>query len=436
MIILLQIFFSILSIAFAISYFTSKKRFSPSNILLSLWFAAIAISQIRLSHNENIWNSNFWIILLSFLGLFILLYYLFEKHFDKKIKKTSLQSSNPSTIFFWLLILMTISSIIANIYIYWKFGTLPILSTQPDSFRFIINKKLFGLWEYIALFPRLSIPFSLFYIFLYKPKKWIKFGLWANIIGGFIILSLYASRLVIIFPILISYFSYLAINYDSFNVKKLAKATISVIVVVLFISIAIPAFRQSITYRDYNDPDAEKNPFTYISSLSGISVPDQWKFIVPVYIIPSFNLQAMMRATDYYNYSNISAGAYSLSTFNPALKYFGIQLQQKIPWGELFLPWWVTGTFLLSWWVDFWYFGIILASIFLAVILSVFYLLAIKKPSFLTISIFSYLSFITIMTIYTNYFQRSELYIDLTVILVCSIALKMHLSKKVKRSTI
>lgn len=322
---------------------------------------------------------------------------------------------------------MTVASIIVNIYIFFKFGTLPILSSQPDSFRFVINKKVFGLWEYIALLPRLTIPFSVFYLLVFKPQKWVKTALIVNIVIGFAVLSLYASRLVIIFPILISYFTYLIYNFRTFNYKKLFRATTAVIVVVLLIAIAIPAFRQSISYRDYSDPDAQKDPFAYISKLSGLRVPKELNFIVPIYIIPTFNLQAMMRATDFYDNSNIYYGQYSLSTLNPALKYVGAELNAKVAWGDLFLPWWVTATYLFSWWADFWYLGVLIASGFLALVLSFVYSFATKKPNFFSIMFFSYFSFIAIMTIYTNYFQRSELYLDLIIIVISGILLSLKL---------
>ncbi|MFA6422559.1 MAG: O-antigen polymerase [Candidatus Buchananbacteria bacterium] len=391
---------------------------------------AISISQLRLSPNESPWTIKFWIILLSFLAIFVIFFILFSKIFNKKIGKVTANNENPSKIFFVILILMTVASVIVNIYIFFKFGTLPILSSQPDSFRFVINRKLFGLWEYISLLPRLAIPFSVFYLLVFKPKKWVKAALIANIIAGFAVLSLYTSRLVIIFPILISYFSYLIYNLKAFNFRKLVSATVAVIVIVLIISVAIPAFRQSITYRDYNDPNAEKDPFTYISKLSGLKVPKELNFIVPIYIIPTFNLQAMMRAVDFYNGSNIYYGQYTLSTFNPGLKYIGAKFDVKIPFKDLFLPWWVTATYMFSWWADFWYLGILIAAGFLALVLSFVYSYATKKPNFFSIILFSYFSFVTIMTIYTNYFQRSELYIDLAVIIICALILRLRFYKQ------
>lgn len=422
--------FLVLSIASAVWYFVGKSRFSPAKLFLAVWLAAIALSQLRLSTNEQSWSWKFWLILLAFLAVFYGLYQLFAKFFDRKLQTREPMAINGPKIFFWLLMLMTVAAIAANAYIYLKLGTLPILSSQPDSFRFVINRKLFGAWEYAALFPRLAIPFSVFYLLFFKPSKWIKAALIANIVVGFAVLSVYAARLVLIFPILLSYFIYLIANVRSFNWKKLAKATVAVVVVVLVLSVAIPAFRQSITYRDYQDPKAQKDPFTYISKLSGLQVPPQLNFIVPIYIIPTFNLQAMSRAVDFYGPDNLYHGAYSLIAFNPALKLVGAsQLDVKIPWNDLFLPWWVTATYLFSFWADFWYFGIAIGAAVIALLFAFFYKYATKKPNFFGIVIFAYLSFAAVMTIYTNYFQRPEVYLDLAVIVVMALVLEFYRRK-------
>lgn len=422
---ILLIIFLILSIGFGLSYIIGKDKFSPYKLLLSLWFMAISVAQLRLSPYENPWTLKFWLILGLFFTVFVLIYLISSRIWQKRLKEGD--NLAPANNRFWLIIifLMAIASIITNAYIFYRFGTLPILSSAPDKMRFIINRDIFGLWEYASLLPRLFIPLTFIYLLQFNPKKWLKGILITIIILGFLILSLYASRLVIIFPILLCYFSYLILKIKEINLKKIILASVSVVVVILAISIAIPAFRQSITYRDYLDPSAQDDPFGYIAKISGLRIPKSLNFIVPIYIIPSFNLQAMMKATELYSSSNFYYGNYELSTFNPALKLINQpKIEFKIPWDKILLPWWVTATFLFSYWIDFGYVGIILASIFWGILLSGLYIWAKKKPSLLSAMLFAYFSFVVIMSIYTNYFLRPELYMDLALIMAVGLMVR------------
>ncbi len=424
---IILIIFLILSIGFGLSYILGKNKFSPYKLLLSLWFMAIAIAQLRLSPYENPWTLKFWLILGLFFAVFVLVYLISARMWQKKLKESN--DLIPANNILWLIIifLMAIASIITNAYIFHRFGTLPILSSTPDKMRFIINRDIFGLWEYASLFSRIFIPLTFIYFLQFKPKKWLKALLIAIIILGFVLLSLYASRLVIIFPILLCYFSYLIIKIKEINFKRIVLASVAAVVVVLVISIAIPAFRQSITYRDYLDPSAQDDPFGYIAKIAGLRIPKSLNFIVPIYIIPSFNLQAMMRAVDIYDSSKLYHGGYELSTFNSALKIIHqSQTAIKIPWGTILLPWWVTATFLFGYFVDFGYVGIVLASIFWGILLSGLYVWAKKKPSLLSALLFAYFSFVVIMSIYTNYFMRPELYMDVAGIILIGLIIRAH----------
>ena len=334
--------------------------------------------------------------------------------------------------FFAVLLLMAIFSVGANIYIYNYFQTLPILSSIPDRMRFAINKEIFGLWEYGALLPRLAIPLTFIYLLLSRTnKKWPKALAYMNIILGFVILSLYASRLTIIFPILMCYFIYLLLRLKDINLKKIISASAAVVLVVLVISIAIPAVRQHITYRDYY-LNKENDAFSYIMTLSELKIPDNFRWVAPLYIIPAFNLQAFFRATDFFGPSNFYYGQYGLSTFSPLLKIFHLPAPEiKIPWKQMFLPWWITATFLFNYWADFGYWGIILAAIFWAILLSGAYYFAVKKSGFISTILFAYFSFMVIMSIYTNYFLRQEFYLDIAIIILLGFLINKFRQKEV-----
>ncbi len=413
---ILFIIFFILSLVSAWAYFFSSRRFSFDYLFLSLWLMAIGVAQWRLSPLENPWSFNFWLIILGLLAVFGGLYYLFNKFWSKKITEIKKEPKISGKLFAWILALMTLAGVATNLYIFSRFSTLPILSSAPDKMRFVINKEIFGVWEYLALIARWSIPLSFFGLMIYKNKsKWIKAALIANIVIGFGLLSLYASRLVIVFAVLISYFIYLIWHYGQLKFKQLAVATIIAVVVVLAVSSVIPAVRQFITYRDYYTTDSD--PYNYLLHLSEIKIPKALSFVTPLYLVPVFNLQELMRASVYFNAGNYYYGRYELAAFNPLLKLFHLpQATVAIPWKQIFLPWWVTGTFLFYGLADFGLAGIFVTIIILALILSLVFQLAIKKQSLLTALLFAYFSFVVIMSIYTNYFFRPEFYLDLMVI--------------------
>ena len=414
--------FIFLGLAFSWLYAFGRPRFSLANLMLAVWLVSIGVAQLRLSFHENPWTTDFWLVLILFLVLFYLAYGLAGRKISQKLSVEKTSSQINKKLFFIIAIILTLASVLANLYIYLHFQTLPIFSSVPDKMRFIINKNIFGLWEYLALLPRLYIPLLFFYLLSaqYIPSKY-KFFIWLNIIVGFLLLFLYASRLVIILPILLSYFIYLYWHKDKINFKKIIISSIIVLLVVAIISVSIPAFRNYITYKDYylNDPDY--TPFTYLVNLADVNIPDKLNWLIPIYIIPSFNLQAMLQATTFYNTSvnNFYWGGYYLSVFNPLLKIFNLPLSEVvIPWEPIFLSWWITATFLFSAWADFGYFGIIFIAIFWGVVMSLAYNYAIKKPTCLSIALVSYLSFVVVMSIYADYLMRPEFYMDLAFIFI------------------
>lgn len=412
-----SILFIIAALAAAGYYLFGKNKFSPLTLLVAIWLLAIGVSQWRLSPYEETWSLKFWLILALFFVVFVLSGKYFSKVFINKMKSSENELNISGKIILILVSAMNLAALAVNFYIYQRFGTLPILSTMPDRMRFIINREVFGLWEYIALLPRLTIPMAFSYFLVVKNKvSWQKIFIIINIVLGFLILSLYASRLVIVFAVLLSYFVYLGFRIKKINFKKIIAASAIAAVIVLVVAIAIPVFRQYITYRDYYGAGGDF--FNYIVDLSQLRLPESLRFIAPLYIIPSFNLQALSRATDFFGIWGTHFGGYSISVVDPVLKIFHLpEFDITVPWKEMFLPWWVTATFLFSFWVDGGVIGIIVAAIFLAGVLSVSFIYLNKKTHWLAVFLFAYLSFVVIMSIYTNYFMRSEVYLDLVVIL-------------------
>lgn len=419
----LAIFFILLGLGCGFWYLLGRQKLRFDLLLASIWLIAIGVAQLHLSPLERPWSASFWFLLLSFWIFFVLAYFLGSKIWNKRLKNKE-NAVSIGTSFLFVLVFLTLLALLANAYIFWRFETLPLLSTIPDKMRFIINKEIFGPIEYAALLPRIYIPLSFLYLIINKSIKKAHFWLIiANIILGLIFLLFYASRLTIVITVLLCYFSYLAIKIKEISTKKILAASFMAVAIILSVSVAIPALRQFITYRDYQYA-GEYNPFAYISTISQVNLPPVLQFLTPLYLIPTFNLQALMRVTEFYGGATFY-GAYSLSVFNSLLELVKLpQLSAAIEWGGFFVPWWNTATFIFGYFVDFGWIGVWLAAAVWGLGLSFIYTWNNKRQSLLTAFILSYFSFISIMTIYTNYFGREELYLDLTLILFISIVLR------------
>ncbi|MFA6228110.1 MAG: O-antigen polymerase [Patescibacteria group bacterium] len=399
-------------------YFLGQEKFSPALLLASLWSAALAVSQLRLSPLERPLSWRLWLILGLFFPPFIITYYLVKRLTAKKLAVTEKRPKINNRLMAILIGLMALASIAANLYIFSRFGTLPILSSIPDKMRFIINKEIFGIFEWLSLLPRLFIPLAFLELVLDKQNltRAKKFFYWLVIVIGFIILSLYASRLIIVITVLLCYFGYLIINSQTIKLKRLIVSTLLALTAILSVSIAIPAFRQFITYRDYNY-QGEYNPFSYLTTISQVNLPPYLQFLTPIYLIPAFNLQALDRGVELHTEQHY-LGQAELAVFNSALKIFHLpQFHAPVDWSAIFLPWWITATFLFVYFLDFGWWGIALAGIGWGALLGTIYAFAQRRPNPLTSMLFAYFSFVCIMSIYTNYFQREELFMDLIALL-------------------
>lgn len=391
-------------------------RLAPLWIWLALWSLAIGIAQLRLSIFESPWSAKFWLMLILFFISFVGAHYLIDRRVRSfwQARRQLTCSVDPRLLRGLIGILIGLS--ILGVGILWQqFGTLPLLSSAPDKLRFIINREAFGLWEYFALLPRLIIPLAIYACLVDALHRRWYVGLLALSFG---ILLLYASRLVVIMPLIISYAIYIMHRRHVISTRKLLGASAAVVIAVLIFSITIPALRQFITYRDYHQ-DVEYSPFTYLFDLAQLNIPERLSFVVPIYIIPSFNLQALSHAVERGSSAGEFYGAYGLSVFNPLLKIFHFPIiDVKINWKELYLPWWVTATAIFSAWVDFGWLGIIGAGVLWGGLLAFIYRWAYERASALPLLLYGYLTFVVVMSIYTNYFMRQEFYLDVVLLVI------------------
>lgn len=420
-----SIIFIALGVACGFWYLFGKTKLRFDLLLASLWLIAIGVAQLRLSPLEKQWTAQFWLLLVLFWLIFFLTYFLAGKLWKKYVIESN-QKIIIGNSFLFILAGLSILAVAANAYIFSRFGTLPLISTVPDKMRFIINKEIFGPIEYAALLPRIYIPLSFLFLIINREtiKKWQHNLIIANILLGLFFLVLYASRLTIIITVLLCYFGYLAIKIKNLTVKQIIKSALVAGIIVISVSIAIPAIRQFITYRDYQYA-GEYNPFAYISTISQVKLPASLQFLTPLYLIPAFNLQALMRATEFYGGAHFY-GSYSFSVFNSLLKIFNVpEFSAPVVWSNIFMPWWNTATFIFGYFADFGWIGIIMAAALWGAGLSFVYVWATHRPSILSAIILAYFSFVSIMTIYTNYFGREELYLDLALFLLIFLMLKL-----------
>ncbi len=422
---ILFITLSLISLICGLAYlFHPASRFSFDVLLLSLWAMAIGLAQLRLSPYEQTWSLKFWLVLMLFFTILFVTYHYLKPKWAQHLSTDSFNLNSKPQVFVTVMSGLTLLSLTVNLYIFWQFGTLPLLSSVPDKMRFIINREVFGLWEYLALLPRLIIPLIFICLTAVKTNFRHKIILIANIIIGFLILTLYASRLIMVLPILLCYFSFLSLKHTQLNWPKIISASTATVLIILIIAVSIPALRHYITYRDYYS-DLEYTPFTYLADLSDIKIPARFHFLIPLYIIPAFNLQALNNAIAYYPDLGLYHGAYSYGTFDAALELIGLPgFNIQIPWKEIFLPWWVTATFIFNYWADLGWLGIAIGGMEWGIILSLIYVWATKKPTLLSVSLFSYFSFVVIMTIYTNYFLREEFYLDILLLIILGLIFK------------
>lgn len=439
--IFLTILFCVLGLFFFYLFFFKKPKLHPLKFFLGLWFCVIGISQLLLSDFEKPWTFYFWILIFSSLACFALGAFvgdiLRRKRKPKPTPKVSFRGAKRRGIsqLVWgelrlkLAILVLVAlSILANIYIYLKIGTLPLFSSDPDNLRFIINRHIFGLWEYLALAARIFIPLACIYLFLQRKvskKDWI-FSILVMVFG-LATLIIYMSRITIFFPVLLSYFAYLLLNIKSLTFKKIILSTLIALIFLGSFMIAIPKIRQTISYRGVykaiaiqfmeEEEIAGRTSETYLFDISKLHIPEKLSFLAFPYTSTSFNLQTLQNATQYYPQKHsFYLGKASFWFLYPLTKlnFFNID----IPWKE-FAPasWWNTATYLFPFWTDFGMAGIILGCLIWGLVASAAYWWARKRRTVLSLLGFGLLGFVLFFSFYTNYMARSEFWLDVVLII-------------------
>ena len=401
--------FTFLSIASFWFFLRGKLKFSPLWIMLSAWFLAIAISQLYLSRLEVVWPTKYWVLVFISLASFALGVWAFSHpRLDLWSKKwipafAGMGEEKGSMIKKLRLVIyfLFLASLVGLYMFYTRAGNFPLLTQNPDEFRFIADEQVPGLINYAAQLARIFIPLSFFLIF-FQGFSWRKH--WdISLIGlvGLTGLILFASRTQIFLIDLWVMALYLFIRKPSFR-QAVKFYPIFLLVSILVLAI-VPLFRQ---YKSYGAD--------YLGVITGIDTSHYnavQKALVPIYVGVSFNQQALLHSWQYYQTHPLQYGKVTLDPFTNIL---GLdQFKSQYDLGAIFYPWWNTGTYLFPFVQDFGESAFYFTPFVIAGILTLAWKYSQANPNFLSINLYAYAMFFIVMTVYLSFTVRAEMYIDL-----------------------
>lgn len=396
--------------------------------MLSVWFIAIAISQLHLSTLEWTWSAKYWMLLgislASFaVGAVIARRLVFKSRIslaadEANLSKKEIASSrqvgtrkdmNYRRLRMLIYILLVVCGLALYLF-YKKAGNFPLLSADPDQFRFTADQNVPGLINYLAQLARIFIPLSFFLMFT-EMFNWKKhWDLAVICLLGTISLILFASRTQIFFIDLWVMALYLLMRKP--NWKQALKFYPTFLLVSILVLAAVPLYRQ---YRSYGAD--------YLSSITGIDTSHYNKLekaLVPIYVGVSFNQQALLRAQQYYETHPLQYGKVSLDPFT---NIFGKiikplnNLKSHYDLGEIFYPWWNTGTYLFPFVQDFGTAAFYFVPFIFGIILTLIWRWWQANPNFLSINLYAYAIFFIVMTVYLSFTVRAEMYLDLMLLI-------------------
>src|SRR3989338_2506295 len=171
----LIILFTFLSAGSFWLFLRGKYKLSPLWLMLSVWFIAIAISQLNLSTLELPWSGKYWGLLLISLISFCLGFFVFN-HPGLDPGSTSripASAGMGSSKLRWVIYILFAISLLALYLFYQNAGNFPLLAPDPDAFRFTADESVPGLINYLSQLARIFIPLS-FFVFFAEKFSWKK----------------------------------------------------------------------------------------------------------------------------------------------------------------------------------------------------------------------------------------------------------------------
>jgi hypothetical protein len=405
-----------------------KSRTSPLWLMLSAWALAFGIPQLHLSPFEQPWTAKFWLLSGFSLVSFAFGYYVFNFVWTKypfwnKVNffKRDIVSVKNLRIVIYVLFGLSL----VTLYMFYKrAGNFPLLAEDTDVFRFQADEQVPGLINYLAQLARLYIPFSFFLMFLparhasqgeaggegFNFKK--HWDMIAVSLLGAASLILFASRTQIFFIDLWVMAMYLFMRRP--NWKRAVKFYPAFLIISVVVLSVVPFIRQ---YKSYGSTD-------YLAGVtqikSTVNENPLGKFLVPIYVGVSFNMQALLHAQQYYENHPIQHG---LVTLDPFTNIVGLHnLKSNFDLCDIFECWWNTGTYLFPFVQDFGNAAFYVIPFLIAAVLTLIWKFWQSRPNFLSINLYSYACFFIVMTIYLSFTVRAEMYIDLFLIFAIYLA--------------
>ncbi len=410
----LNVAFTLAAIASFWLFLRWKYTLAPLFLMISAWFIAIAISQLRISSLELPWSSEYWLLIFISLISFSLGFFVFKKILDKYFKKyqeaAPFSELNRDLLRYLIYLLFVVS--LGTLYLFYqKAGNFPLLAPDPDAFRFMADEKVPGLINYLSQLARIFIPLS-FFLFFLEGFTWKKH--WDLVIVCFIgifFLILFASRTQIFFIDLWIMALYLLMRRPS--IVQAAKFYPIFLLVSVLVLAAVPMYRQ---YKSYGAD--------YLGNITGIDTSrynSVQKALVPIYVGVSFNQQALLHANEYYKTHEIQKGKVSLdpftNIFGKAIKPLN-KYKSNFDLGAIFYSWWNTGTYLFPFVQDFGTSAFYFIPFLIAGVLTLTWYYWKTNPNFLSINLYAYAMFFIVMTVYLSFTVRAEMYLDLALLFV------------------
>ncbi|MDP4001216.1 MAG: O-antigen polymerase [bacterium] len=416
--------FLLIAVAFFYIFIKGPYKFSPLFLMLSAWMAAIGISRLSLSQLEVAWSSTYVLLidvsLISFsIGFFVFNWFWKKYPFWTKFKFLNRNAVSIKNLRI-ILYVMFVVSVVALFMFYNTAGNFPLLSEDSDVFRFTADEEVPGLINYLSQLARIFIPLSFFIMFWPAPtlhgeagrggqgfdvrKHW---DLVVLCLLGTLALILFVSRTQIFFVDLWIMALYLFIRKP--NLKQALKFFPAFLLISVLVLAAVPLARQ---YQSYGST-------SYLAGVTEIDTTNfnpVGKLLLPIYVGVSFNQQALLHAQQYYEVNPIQHGRVTLDPFTNIL---GLdQFASEFDLGEIFKPWWNTGTYLFPFVQDFGTSAFFWIPALIAGILTMAWRYWVDVKNFLSINLYGYAVFFIVMTVYLSFTVRAEMYMDLFLLLL------------------
>ncbi|MEE9450791.1 MAG: O-antigen polymerase [Ignavibacteriaceae bacterium] len=379
----------IIILIIAVSLKKHTDLFSPAKVFSLIWAVVILLTEFKFSGYQNNWTLFSWFTLTTglcsfLLGLYITYYlYLGKPLIPIKTIRESIQITDKFDLrkLLIIIVLLFTAYFISYIVEVISFGTLPILSPNPDQAR--IDFGIFGFHLFVNLEPILLF-FCLEYLVLKTKRKKKKF----------IVISIFIISFVSYFFLLqrYNYFLFFVISigflYYASKIINLKKILIVAIVFISFLSVL-----QSIRLSKY------AADFHYVISKMEYS-KDYAMFTWPyMYIVMNLeNLAVGVEKLDDNSYGLLTGDWLMASTGikHWAKEYFNIDKQKYL------YSAYTTSPFIWDYYYDFGLGGVFSLSLLVGIIVGLFYYKMRITGELKWIVIYSFFLFVIVISFFTN----------------------------------